>query len=128
VDVEAFARAALADFNNGNVDAFADRFAEDGEMLPFRSATEGAYRGPEGVRVWMRETAELFDHASAQIDEIESRAGEVMLTGSLHLRGKGSGAPVELPVVWVFRLSGEKIAYGRAHTSREDAMADLASW
>ena len=127
VDVEALARAALEEFNEGDADAFANRFADDGELFPFRSATEGAYRGPEGVRAWMRETEELFEHSTAEIDEIDSRGDRLLVTGRLNLRGKESGATVEMPVFWVFRLTGEKIAYGRAYTNREEALADLAT-
>ena len=125
MDVEAFARAALEDFNNGYVDAFAARFADDAEWLPVRSATEGAYRGREGVRAWMRETSELFEHIGASIDTVDVRGDRALLTGNLSLRGRGSGAEIELPVFWVFRLRSEAIAYGRAHTDRNVALADL---
>src|SRR4051794_36220047 len=90
VDPEALGRAAIREFNERDIDAFAARFTEEAEWLPFRAATEGAYRGPDGVREWLRETDELFDYSKAEIEQIEARGDTVIASGQLQLRGKGS--------------------------------------
>ena len=118
-------RVTIAAFNDGDVDGFTEQFADDGEWLPFRSATEGAYVGPDGVRAWFRETLELFEHNSAEVDSTEIHGEAVVSSGRLSLRGRGSGATVEMPVTWVFRLKDDKVAWARAYSDRAEAMAEL---
>jgi ketosteroid isomerase-like protein len=111
----------------GEIDSFAARFASDAEWWPLRSATEGPYRGPAGVRDWFGDTEAPFDYIQAELGEVEVRGDSVVATGRLKARGKGSGATVELPITWVFRLDGEKVVSGRAYAERDQALADITT-
>ncbi len=55
----------MAAFNARDVDTMLERFDPDVEWRPLRSETEGAYRGHDGIREWIAETAELFEHSYA---------------------------------------------------------------
>ncbi len=49
----------------------------------------------------------------------------VLAEGRIDLQGKASGAPIELPVTWVFRVRDDKITWGQAFTDRASALAEL---
>lgn len=125
-EATALARRALQMFNDRDVDCFVSCFTADAEWWPLRSATEGAYTGPEGIRAWFRETDELFDYIQAELGEVESIGGAAVSDGQLHVRGKGSGATVDMPITWVFRFEGEQVAWARAYADRAEALSDLA--
>lgn len=118
-------RAAMEDFNRGDAEAFLDQTDPDIEWWPLRSATEGAYRGHEGVRAWFEETSALFDYIRASIDAAEWRAGRLLADGELKLQGKQSGAALELPVTWVLEFKGAKVIWGRAFGDRASAIEAL---
>ena len=119
-------QAGMTAFNARDVDTMLERFDPDVEWRPLRSETEGAYRGHDGIREWIAETAELFEHSRAQIDEARWVGADAILAeGQIDLRGKASGAPIELPVTWVFRVRDDKITWGQAFTDRNEALAEL---
>ncbi len=120
-DAEALAlcQASMAAFNARDIDAMLERFDPEVEWWPLRSETEGAFRGHDGIRKWVDETAELFEHSRAQIDAARWIGDDAVLAeGRIDLQGKASGAPIELPVTWVFRLRDDKVVWGRAFNDR----------
>ena len=101
-------------------------FDPDVEWYPLRSETEGAYRGHDGIRKWLDETDELFEHSHAYIDEASWQGDDAILAqGRIDLQGKSSGAPIQLPTTWVFRVRDEKLLRGRAFTDRSAALREL---
>ena len=127
-DWAALAREAIREFNERDEATFAARFADDAEWWPLRSETEGAYRGPDGVRAWFRETDELFDYIRAELlGPTELISDALVSDGRLHVRGKGSGATAEIAITWAFRYDGDKVIWARAYADRAQALADLAA-
>jgi ketosteroid isomerase-like protein len=64
--------------------------------------TGTTYRGEEGVRQWVGEMNEVFDEWRLEMREVEEFApGRVLVVGSAHLRGRGSGATVDQPCAWL---------------------------
>jgi ketosteroid isomerase-like protein len=64
--------------------------------------TGSVYRGREGLERWVSDMEEAFDEWQLEIDELdEVKPGRVLGIGSVHLRGRGSGAPVDEPCAWV---------------------------
>jgi ketosteroid isomerase-like protein len=118
-------QAAMERFNSGEVEAILEGFDPEVEWWPLRSETEGPYLGHDGVRRWVQETAELFDHSYATISEARWEGDAILAEGRIDLQGKQSGAPIEIPVTWVFRVKGDKLAWGRAFTDRNAALAEL---
>jgi ketosteroid isomerase-like protein len=61
------------------------------------------YRGREGIERWVADVSEAFDEWQLQLDELEEvAANRVLGVGKVHLRGRGSGATVDLPCAWLF--------------------------
>jgi ketosteroid isomerase-like protein len=121
-------QSAMAAFNARDLDALLAWMDPDVEWRPLRSEMEGAYHGHAGIREWLDETAELFESSQAWIDEASWEGDDLVLaTGRIDLRGKGSGAPIELPVTWVFRLRDMRVLWGQAFTDHAAALAALAT-
>jgi ketosteroid isomerase-like protein len=60
------------------------------------------YHGSEGLQRWVSDMEEVFDEWQLKIDELdEVKPGRVLGIGSVHLRGRGSGAPVDQPCAWL---------------------------
>ena len=60
------------------------------------------YRGREGLARWVSDMEEVFDEWQLEIDDLdEVKPGRVLGIGSVHLRGRGSGAPVDQPCAWL---------------------------
>ena len=65
--------------------------------------TGTSYRGQDGVRQWVADMTEAFDEWRLDIDELDEFApGRVLAVGTVHLRGRGSGASVDQPCAWIF--------------------------
>ena len=77
---------------------------------PLSSTRGGPYRGYEGVRHWLSDIDEQFDSWSSTVDEMsELEDGRVMVLGTLHLRGRGSGAELDQPMGWLFSFREGRI-------------------
>lgn len=128
-DAEALAlcQEAMAAFNARDIDALLDRMDPDIEWRPLRSETEGAFHGHDGIRAWVAETEELFERSEATIESAHWEGEAVLAEGSISLEGKASGAPIELPVTWVFRLRDDKVVWGRAFNERAAALEAAAT-
>jgi ketosteroid isomerase-like protein len=77
--------------------------AEDVEIHTAVGDLSGTiYRGQEGARQWVDDMHEVFDEWELEIDEVEEFApGRVLMVGSAHLRGRGSGVTVDQPCAWL---------------------------
>ena len=119
-------RAHIGAFNRRDVDAVVRSFAPDVEWWPLRSATEGPYRGHDGIREWFADTAEQFEYIRATVDELREQGDAVVASGELHVKGRQSGASIDQPITWVFRFAGDKVVWGKSYTDPDEAAAALA--
>jgi ketosteroid isomerase-like protein len=101
-------RRTIERFNAGEREIRAEDADPDCEL---RSAMTGSvYRGYDGVRSWMQEIDEQFDTWRLRLDEFAQAAGERLLVlGSIHFRGRGSGIELDVPAAWLFEFRGERI-------------------
>jgi ketosteroid isomerase-like protein len=123
-DREELARTSMAAFNRRDVEAVVQTFERDAEWWPLRSSTEGPYRGHDGIRAWFEDTAEMFEYLRAEVDEVDERGDVVVASGRLEVKGRGSGAAIEVPIAWVFRFAGEKVIWAKSYANREEALAE----
>jgi ketosteroid isomerase-like protein len=70
------------------------------------------YRGPDGVREYLADVDRLWDELVVEPGELRSVAGGVVAFGTA--RGRIAGEPVEMPVVWLFRVREGMVVFGRA--------------
>ena len=114
--------------------AFAEAFnaRDTGRMLeladpdvrfePHRAGTEGAYIGHDGMRRYMEDTGESFDLAEITITEsFELEDGAVGI-GTFRVRGKGSGAEVEVPGAVVARYRNGLLTEFKDYGDRQKAL------
>jgi ketosteroid isomerase-like protein len=118
------ARETFAAFNRRDVDTYLRSFAPDVEWWPLRSSTEGPYRGHDGIRAWVNDTAETFDRFQVELEEIRDGDDAALVFGRLSVRGRGSGATVDVSMAWVFRFVEDKVVWAKSYSDREDALAE----
>jgi ketosteroid isomerase-like protein len=86
------------------------------------------YRGLEGlaqlVETWSDIWAEGFEGA-AQFDEFIDADPHVIVPMRARLRGRSSGAEVEVPETWVFTFRGKKVAAVREYRTTAEALETL---
>ena len=64
---------------------------------PLRSATEGAFVGPEGMRRFLADTAETFDLFKATYPEVRDLGdGRLLAIGTIRMRGRESGVETDV--------------------------------
>ena len=84
--------------NRLDVTALLDLVDESSVFEPLRSATEGAFVGPEGMRRFLADTAETFDLFKASYTDVRDLGeGRLLAIGTLRMRGRSSGVESDIP-------------------------------
>jgi ketosteroid isomerase-like protein len=95
--VEVFLRGVDA-INRLDATAVLEVVHEDSVFEPLRSATEGAFVGPEGMRRFLADTAETFELFKATYTDIRDLGGgRLVAIGTIRMRGRGSGVESDVP-------------------------------
>jgi ketosteroid isomerase-like protein len=68
---------------------------------PFSSVSGTPYRGHAGIEEWLRELDEQFSEWQNRPDSIRENGDIVIVTGSLHVRGRVSGLEFDQPAALV---------------------------
>jgi ketosteroid isomerase-like protein len=83
------------------------------------------YRGVRGFMNWRREMEELFDQERFQPEGVRFASDDRwVVLGRLHVKGKGSGVELDVPLAHVFEQRDKKLA---RFTAYSDIAAALAS-
>jgi ketosteroid isomerase-like protein len=108
---EATVREAFKRFNARDFDSLPAITHPDVEIATETSRFAGeAYHGHEGLRQWIAESFESFDEMVLVLDEVEERGPDrVFAVGTAHIRGRESGANVDLPCAWIVDFDGTLI-------------------
>ena len=117
----ALARAFADAYNRGDVEWILAHVAEDIEFIPLRAATEGSFRGREGIRKFLRDTAETFDVHRLEISEWKAIEDRIVTVGTIRIRGKGSGIETEIPTAAVSIVRDGFISRYEDHGDRRRA-------
>jgi ketosteroid isomerase-like protein len=95
-------RSLIEHFNAGGRTAPVELLDPDFELeTPFSSVSGAPYRGHAGIGQWLRELDEQFSEWQNRVDDIRENGDVVIVTGSLHVRGRVSGLEFEQPAAWV---------------------------
>jgi hypothetical protein len=108
-DREQLAREVFDRFNRGEYEPDPANTHPDIEVVTESSRLTGEpYRGFEGLRRCIAETSDAFEEWTISVGEIEEPTPDrLLIVGTMHLRGRGSGVTVDLPRGWVFDYEGE---------------------
>jgi ketosteroid isomerase-like protein len=82
-----------------------DDFHAEFEMRPLFSQVEGTYQGYRGYKSWRDDMAQFADDQRYEPEDFVDLGDHVLVTGTWHVTGKLSGAPVQAPHahLWTFR-------------------------
>jgi ketosteroid isomerase-like protein len=114
----------LEAMNAGDAEAFVAISHPDIEFIPRRAPVQGAFHGHAGLRAFFADTAQNFDAFEVSLDEVREAPGDrVVATGTLRIRGKGSGAEVTVPTAVVIDFEAEKVVRFEELGDRDRALA-----
>jgi len=99
----------IAAFARGDVDAGLRDIDPAVVFEPQRTATEGVFAGHEGIRRFWRDTEEMFDLFEPEYTDFRDLGDNVLAIGTLTVRGRGSGAEVQIPMAFLTEFRDERI-------------------
>ncbi len=116
-------------FNRQDAAAVRELWTTDCEWRPAiigGGVLEGAvFNGHSGLGEFMRIQGDTWESVNASPVTIREIDNRVLVEVQLRAVGRASGAPVD-QITWnVFEIRDGKVASGRSHTSREDALEAL---
>jgi ketosteroid isomerase-like protein len=98
-------RSAYEAVNRGDVETVVSLSQPDVVLLALRSATEGAFRGHDGIRKYFRDNAETFEAFGFDFREFRDLGEDrVLFVGEVWVRGRASGVTTRsssASVVWL---------------------------
>ena len=116
-------RRMEAAFRDYDVEELLECITADAELLPLRAQLEGkSYTGDEGVRALVADLAEDWDHVDQRLDQFRERGDEMVGTGRMRARSNATGVDLDVPIGWVLRFEGDRVAYGKAYSDPADAL------
>lgn len=109
-------------FNNGDRDGLDALTAPNVEIVPMRAALEGTvYSGPNAVADFWEAMDETWEETIIDGEEFHQRGEQVLLTGRLRGRVKGSEVEVDSPMAWVMTFEHEKVSSLRTYPDVAEA-------
>ncbi len=93
------------------------------ELEPRRAATEGTFRGHDGVRRFLQDTHESFE--SFELDYTDLRDlgdGRVIALGMIHIRGRGSGVETDVPTAVIATFRDGRVVAFKDYGDRDGAL------
>jgi ketosteroid isomerase-like protein len=79
--------------------------------IVIRSAmTNAEYHGYDGWRSWIAEIDDQFGDWHLSIDQIQDASeDQILVLGTVHVRGRTSGVEFDQPMGWLLRFAGERV-------------------
>ena len=97
---------------------------ENLELEPRRTATEGTFRGHDGVRRFLEDTRESFESFELDYTDVRDLGdGRVIALGMIHIRGRGSGVETDVPTAVVATFRDGRVATFKDYGDRDGALA-----
>jgi ketosteroid isomerase-like protein len=117
-------RQGVDAFQRGDLDALLALAREDFEVyLPQNLPNSGTYVGYDGFQTWLDQWLDAWEDFTVEIvNATPAGARHVVSDIRQTGRGKGSGIPVEMDVVYLWEVRGERFAALHLYTSREEAL------
>jgi ketosteroid isomerase-like protein len=109
--------------NRGDVGAAVSLFDRDAEIVTALSVVEGgSYRGQEGLRSWWRDVLQQFADVRFVGRDFTDFDDVVLVTTTIHARGRGSAVDVDQVFTHVFRFRDAKIVWFKSYRERAAAL------
>jgi ketosteroid isomerase-like protein len=86
---------------------------------------EGAYRGHDGTRQYMRDLNDAWEIVRADVDDALGVGDVALLVGRLHYRGRSSGIETETSAGWMLKFRNGRVVCFRAFREPERVLEAL---
>jgi ketosteroid isomerase-like protein len=115
------ARKVVAAFNRRDVPALVELTTDDFEWVTWTGTVEtSVYRGAEGLASYFRDS-DVWQVLNLDIEEFRDLGDKLLVVGTFHARGGGSGAEIHTSYYSAFFMSGGRLA--RVLSFRTEAQA-----
>jgi ketosteroid isomerase-like protein len=102
-DAEQVVREIWSRWNGGERSANPELI--DPEIEIHSDLTRGVFQGTDGLRRWSAEIDEQFDDWNLEIGEVQTlEDGRLLVTGSIHGRGRQSHIDLDEVVAWLVEM------------------------
>jgi uncharacterized protein len=122
-NVEAFRRGTDA-LERGAFDAALLEELIDPDVIfePLRAPVSGTYRGHEGIRRFIADTAESFDVFRFDRPDIRDLGDRVLAIGTLHIRARQGGVEAEVPTAGIAAYRNGRLIHWKDFGDRRQAL------
>jgi SnoaL-like domain len=116
------ARNAVAAFNRRDLVGLVEMTIDDFEWVTWTGTVEPtAYRGAEGLASYFRDS-DVWEILNLEVREFRDLGDRVLVVGTLHARGGGSGVEIHVPYYSAFFTSGRKLARVLSFRTEDEAL------
>jgi ketosteroid isomerase-like protein len=106
----ALARDAVVAFNRRDVPALVELTTDDFQWVTWTGTVEPTvYHGAEGLASYFRDS-DVWEVLNLDVQEFRDLGDRVLVAGTFHARGGGSGVEIHAPYFSAFFLSQGKLA------------------
>ena len=122
-NVERFRRGADA-LERGGVDvALLDELIHPDVIFePLRAPVSGTYRGHDGIRQFIADTAASFDVFRFVRSDIRDLGDRVLAIGTLHIRARKGGIETDVPTAGIATYRDGRLVHWKDYGDRERAL------
>jgi ketosteroid isomerase-like protein len=122
-NVEAFRRGTDA-LERGTVDAALLDELIDPDVIfePLRAPMSGTYRGHDGIRQFIADTAESFDVFRFDRADIRDLGDRVLAIGTLHIRARQGGVETDVPTAGIATYRDGRLIHWKDFGDRMKAL------
>jgi ketosteroid isomerase-like protein len=116
------ARNAIAAFNRRDVAGLVELATDDFEWVTWTGTVDPtAYHGAEGLARYFQD-ADIWEVLNLEAHEFRDLGDEVLVVGTFHARGGGSGMEIHVPYYSAFFASGGKLARVLSFRTEDEAL------
>ena len=114
-------------FSERDVEGMLDLVAAEVEFFPQVTASmvkrSEPYRGHEGMRRYVEDATRVWVQLDIIPHEFRDLGDSVLVIGRVYARGQG-GYISDSPAAWLWRISDDRITWGRVYTNRAEAFQE----
>jgi ketosteroid isomerase-like protein len=117
-------RRSFAALGARDLDALGEIYVPDVDWRPLtgtRVESDG-YRGHGGVAAYFEEIEPIWDQVAPHGESYHVHGDQVIVIGSCHIRGHGSGIETQSPMAWVITVQEDRIVAHHAFATAEEAL------
>ena len=112
-------------YNRGDLQTTLDHVAPEFVFEPsgLFMDTQSVYRGKEGWTEFWHAFRAAWEDITIEVERLEDLGDQVLVLGTFHGRGRGSGVEVTRESAWIQTLSNGLIVHTQTFTSRAEALS-----